>query len=142
MRDDEAFRQISDLIEQIYKYWELLKLKGIWLFLATLGCWSVEHRYICILALGTVGALFAEQVIYRLPNKKSFGSQAKDLLRKIGESEEISDKQKSLYLEEINIIENRILSFSHSTRFTWIFLICFLFYGLTVGAWFLDIMHV
>jgi len=69
---NKAFKKIYEFHENIENYRRSLNLEAIWLFVATLGCWSVNSDIIRVFSLSITFFLFSFQAYHRLPNKKSF----------------------------------------------------------------------
>jgi hypothetical protein len=136
MNDNEAFRSILYLNQQIYDYWDSLNVEGVWLFLATLGCWSVPYRYACIFALCITGALFVGRIYARIPVRRTFSMQINALLDDIEGSQVLTDERRAHYRSELDRINNDILNYRHSIRHTGWFIVCFVFFGLSVYWWF------
>ncbi|WP_254868989.1 hypothetical protein [Vibrio hepatarius] len=58
----EFIKRIEDLKSQISSRYNILNLEAIWLFVATLGCWSVDQKYVQMLAILLVLVFFSAKV--------------------------------------------------------------------------------
>lgn len=83
MKSEEIRNPIQVKIEQFEKhigaYHHSLGMEGIWLFLATLGCWSVNEHMIQILALLISIGLFGFRVDMKREDSRSFPEIEKKL---------------------------------------------------------------
>lgn len=64
--------QINEYENHIDTYWSSLNTEGVWLFLATLGCWSVNHAESQLFAIVIAVILFSYRIIVKISDKRSF----------------------------------------------------------------------
>lgn len=130
---NKAFKKIYEFHENIENYRRSLNLEAIWLFVATLGCWSVSNDIIRVFSLSITFFLFSFQAYHRLPNKKSFEKIRMEAQREINAlpNPEIKDQ----YQKELDEIVSTKLSTSSAIAGSSIFFLCFSFWFLSVIYW-------
>lgn len=130
---NKAFKKIYEFHENIENYRRSLNLEAIWLFVATLGCWSVNNDIIRVFSLSITFFLFSFQAYHRLPNKKSFEKIRMEAQREINAlpNPEIKDQ----YQKELDEIVSTKLSTSSAIAGSSIFCLCFSFWFLSVIYW-------
>ena len=131
MKKDEAYKKIMFLLRQIDDYWKSLNIEGVWLFVTTLGCWSVSEKSLCIFALFISAAIFVIRIYVRLPIKETFLSQIEELQSSVKGSAEVEDSVKNQYIVEIENIKNKKLSILNSLSNVVVFGMCFMFWAFT-----------
>lgn len=83
----EKQRTILKFEQKIIEYHQNLNSAGIWLFVATLGCWSVnDDGYFRIAAVLITFFLFTHQLISKLPSYKLFKTELKEIESQIDET--------------------------------------------------------
>jgi hypothetical protein len=120
--------EMSALEQHITEYRAALNQEGIWLFLATLGCWSVTHPLLQFFAFALALVLFGHRVIKRVGEKRSFSKLVKAIEERITTILPDGDSQKAR-LYDLAAFQGRELSALNSLRTTGDFLLCWLFYG-------------
>jgi hypothetical protein len=101
--------------------------EGVWLFLATLGCWSVGEPFFQMLAYLVAAVVFASRVSAQKSEKSSFYALARQIERRIsvsGESAEVRARQ----LEELEELRARKLVPMKEFREGKVFLLCWVFF--------------
>lgn len=103
MTKNQYYREISlriiSLADDIDTYNKLLNNFGVWVFLATLACWSVENTYIQLIALIFSFIIASHQLITQLPSLRLFRRREASLSKKI-EHAPVSEKyRKKLYFQ-------------------------------------------
>lgn len=121
---------LADLQIHIREYRAYLNEESIWLFLATLGCWSVAGQGIQFVALAITVILFGRRFYEKLTDKQSFSKIIQSLEARItAEMPEGDSRKARLYdLAQLKKIE---LSSITALKKTWVFLLCWGFYALT-----------
>lgn len=67
-------QELEGLRQHVGHYREALNDEGIWLFLATLGCWGVTFGPLRLVAFGIAVALFGNRMAGRISEKRSFSN--------------------------------------------------------------------
>ena len=129
-------RLIDDYREHVRSYQSKLNEEGIWLLLATLGCWGVTDPKMCVVAYLLVLAVFANSMNGHSGRKGSFTKQSAELRQCIEQDLPYGDTQQRLIneLAEVNRVElGPAASFGKNILFflCWTFWgFSFVFYGL------------
>jgi len=79
-------QEISNYLRRVKKYHTNFNNSGIWLFLAVLGCWSIQPLDIKGLAVITTTIIFSHKLVIELESYKPFSRQKKDIEKIINES--------------------------------------------------------
>jgi hypothetical protein len=96
MSENSQFEEeLRKLEERVISYDQNVNNSGIWLFLATLGCWSVEDPNFRTLAVVFTFLIFSHQLISRLDSFKPFEMDVKKIENKINSSNLTADKKKA-----------------------------------------------
>lgn len=120
------FHELTDI------YRNNLTQEGMWLFVATLGCWGLTANiYFQYFAFCITGILFAERFHDKISRSKNLARVKSDLIKDIDNSDEGSEKQ--TYLKDYKaMLKDR---FSINSMFTEgrVFFICFMFWGVSLA---------
>ena len=122
--------KIKAFEKQLPIYRETLNTEGIWLFLATLGCWSVTEFSLQLFAICITIFLFISNTFKEAEVKKTYANQFKEIEKLI----------RTEYLDEAELKDqlNRLKELKKSTsvwnflKSTPIFLLCYTFLGLSI----------
>lgn len=121
-------QSIRSFEQRIVSYHQNLNTSGIWLFLATLGCWSVTEEYIRVVAFLISFLLFTHQLISGLNSFKLFTREIKDIKNEINVAGLVENNKKD-YLHDLEQVRKkhmpwfRILKYVPAYYFSIIFLI-------------------
>lgn len=131
-KNENIKQKLVDYEAHIDAYRASLNTEGVWLFLATLGCWSVNHAALQLYAIAITFVLFSHRIYSKFSDKRSFSSITKDLEKTIKTELEEGETQKALLhdLRQICDIKLAIKSYLKSTL---IFLLCYSF--LVLSLW-------
>lgn len=127
----ELLSKIDILRNDIARHLQVLNIEAIWLFLATLGCWSVDIEWVRILAVGIVFVLFFYKVYENKKDDRSWGQRINQILEEIKLSN-IDEDFKKARMYDLDIIKKDKLSFKNIYKTTPTFLICYLFWIISV----------
>ena len=132
---NESSQEIEEKLEEfkahIDAYRESLNTEGVWLFLATLGCWSVTNQAMQLLAFLITAALFTHRVYSKLSDKRPLSKIVTELERLIKMEPLPTDAQKAR-LYDLQIIQKDRLAILKQLKATKIFLACYLFLALSI----------
>ena len=120
--------ELSALRRHIIEYRTALNAEGIWLFLATLGCWSVSNIFLQFTGFGIAVLLFGERLTKRIGETRSFSKLVKAIEGRIAATLPEGDSTKAR-LYDLAELRSKELSMVNSLANTWAFLLCWLFYG-------------
>ena len=134
-KSDEIKNKLAEFESNIDSYRTSLNSEGVWLFLATLGCWSVNHGGLKIFAIGITFLLFTHRIFTKMHDKRTFPSISKELERTIRSEIEEEDTQKAR-LHDLTQIRTIKLSIFNHLKSTAIFIICYAFLAGTIWNWY------
>jgi hypothetical protein len=118
------------LRRHIVAYRAALTDEGVWLFLATLGCWSVSALPMQWFGYVVAFLVFAARMDLRSTEKKSFTALADGLEQRIA-ALPAGAEERTKQLLELRELRTRLLSPLAGFRQGQVFLACWLFYGLS-----------
>lgn len=109
MSESKIFEDKLDKIKtEVENYNRNLNESGIWLFVATLGCWSVDHFNLRALALVFMFLIFAHRLLSGLDSFKSFASRLKKQESEIDNASLDEKTKKSLKYDIIKFEKNNL----------------------------------
>ncbi|KFA99422.1 hypothetical protein [Vibrio sp. ER1A] len=113
--------RIEDLRGQITMRYNTLNLEAIWLFVATLGCWSVDQPIIQIIAIILVLIFFSSKISKDKKFESTFTKVLKDIKFDLEESFLEGDVKKAR-LHELDDIDKNLLGLRSIYKSTPMFL--------------------
>lgn len=122
--------EIVSLKTEILLWQEVLNKEGIWLFLGTLGSWSVEHGWVRTVAFITTLLLFFWRVIGQRKDKTSFVKRLYELEMGIKKKPELEIADKA-YLYEISELR-KLFGLKHALRYGAVYFVCTAFWGISI----------
>lgn len=106
--------------------------KGVWLFISTLGCWSVPSGGLRLLALTiTLGLFFWQAYSHQKKPFKPFTDRCAELECRIPAAE-LSETEKESQLYKLGIFREKYFSV-WNMRDAWVFVVCFGFCFLSIA---------
>lgn len=120
------------LEQHIAEYRKQLNDEGIWLFLSTLGCWSVTSRPLQFFALALTALLFGFRLKLSLKEPRSFKALIQTIEARI-DSEELTDTAKGKLFQRLRNTQNGTLSYRRSFKESGIFFCCWMFFTMTLA---------
>lgn len=135
IKNEEIKQKLAAYEAHIDAYRASLNTEGVWLFLATLGCWSVSHKPFQLYAIVITFILFSHRIYSKLSDKRPFSSITNDLEKIIKTELEEGDTQKAR-LRDLDQIRDVKLSTNSHLKSTAIFLLCYSFLIVTLWHWF------
>lgn len=96
-------KELANLENDMKNWGKILNEEGIWLFLATLGSWSIPIFWLQILAFLIVIFFFFLNANSRMQNRLSFPKQIKNLEEKIVNEFKDEKEQKALLYDLLQI---------------------------------------
>jgi hypothetical protein len=125
---DSVDGKLFALRQYINEYRTALNTEGIWLFLATFGCWSVTNIFLQFGAFALAVILFGERMNKRMSETRSFSELFKTIEDRISKNLPEGDSQKAR-LYDLAALRAKELSKINNLRNIWTFYLCWLFYG-------------
>jgi hypothetical protein len=126
--------EISTFQRRLLKYRQVLNNdKAVWLFLTTLGCWSVTNICLQFAALLLTWIIFIKRLIDLSKDIKSFPKWKKSIEDRIAQSSlpEDSEKARRFELEKLE----DVMSIRFVLKDGQVYFLCCLFYLLTFLNW-------
>ncbi|WP_229008789.1 hypothetical protein [Methylophilus sp. Leaf408] len=130
-QNEEIKKKLVEFEDHIDMYRASLNSEGIWLFLATLGCWSVNHAPSQILAFSITFILFTYRIALKFSDTRLFSTKTKELEELIKRKLEDPDTQKARLFDLHQIKVIKLASKNHLKSVS-IFLLCYFFLITTV----------
>ena len=126
-------KDINDYLDSFSKYLieydENLNIQGIWLFLATLGCWSVPEGWLRVTAFSITFLIFFNNLFMVWKEEKehvTFKTGFAKVERKVDELESASDRE--FWTGVLNLKKAHHLSFIGSLKRNYIYIVSFVFH--------------
>ncbi len=126
--------EINKIEADIVTWRSALDREGVWLFLTTLGCWSVPEGWLRYMAFTIAIFLFFWRISDARRDSRPFSKRITELESQIKVSHGDSNQGKALLDDLIQLREN-YLSLASFKRSGFVYLICTIF-------WHLSIIHV
>lgn len=130
----QSFEEKLQLIEiDIQKYNKNMNDSGIWLFLATLGCWGVTQEYLQVIAVIFTFIIFSHKLIKGFNEFKFFSTILKEQISKIENSELDEKSKKALNFDIVNfkkknLCKSRVIMHVPAYYLSMVFLSASIFY--------------
>lgn len=132
MNTDEIVKnKILEYEIHIDEYRSLVNTEGVWLFLATLGCWGVGQVYIQFYALVITFILFTYRIHSKLNDNRSFSKIEKDIEVIINNHLDVEVKR--TYFHSLSEIKKRKHSIIHIVKSSPVFFLSYSFLIVTTG---------
>ena len=123
--------ELSALQSHVAGYRRALNDEAVWLFLATLGCWSVTNGMIQFVALGLAVLLFGSRMANRSIDSRSYSKLVKTIEHRIEQIVPAEDSRKAR-LFDLAAFQRSEMSTLRTLKSSWPFLLCWLFFGATL----------
>lgn len=133
--------EIEEFSKHIDKYRVALNKEGVWLFLATLGCWGVGQRWFQLIAILISFMLFTYRLFSNTSDKRAFSKKAKEIEHGIKSRIELGDTQKAR-LYDLIVLKNGKLAIKDTLKNTVIFFVCYTFLAATLFHWYFEVLPV
>jgi len=132
MLNEEVKKEIYEFELHIDNFWRALNTEGVWLFIATLGCWSVDQKWAQIFAIIITFSIFTYRISSKQDDKRTFSKITKDIENKIKNKLKKNEDTMKARLHDLNEIKNVKLSTKNSIKSNLMFLMCYSFLGVTL----------
>lgn len=124
-------QRIAEIKDYINGHYTNLDVHALWLFVATLGSWSIDNPYIQLLSMVIIFFLFFSLVFDNHKDLRPFKEVLTELEQEIKDSPLTGDAEKARY-HEISEIKRQLLGFKSVIYLTPKFLVCYSFWGLSL----------
>jgi len=132
--NSSIIKSIQKFEKRIISYHQNLNTSGIWLFLATLGCWSVTDDGMQTLAVVFTGIIFFHRLISGLSSFKLFKSEFKEIEEEINTSSLVSDRKKAR-LHDLNQIDKKFTSWLRILKYIPAYYLSIIFLAASMAHW-------
>ncbi len=130
-KNEAIKKKLRDYEAHIDAYRASLNKEGVWLFLATLGCWGVVHPPSQMYAIVITFILFSHRIYSKLIDKRPFYKITKELEYTIKTELEEGIMQEELLLD-LKYIRDIKLATKNHLKSTAIFFLCYSFLAVTL----------
>jgi hypothetical protein len=145
------YQRIEDKIYafewDVREYQKNLETEGIWLFLATLGCWSVTDKWFQFFAFILTVVVFSSRVRNRLIETKldtmPFPERMetlKDRIEQMSSTEDWPKGRKERLSSRLEKLQTNNLSMLAGVGRSRVFLSCWFFYGFSLFYWLCKVL--
>lgn len=106
---DELEKELEQFAQKIKSYNLHVNKSGVWLFLATLGCWSItENLLMRYVATVCTFLIFSHQLFTGIDGFKLFSTRLAEMEKRIAESEWDIKSQKALRLDILELKKTQL----------------------------------
>ncbi|ELB2152626.1 hypothetical protein QNS29_004828 [Vibrio parahaemolyticus] len=129
MKNKEISDYLDSFSKYLTKYDENLNTQGIWLFLATLGCWGVPEGWLRVTAFSITFFIFFNNLFMVWKEEKehvTFKMGFAKVERKVDELESASDRE--FWTCVLNLKKAHHLSFIRGLKRNHIYIVSFVFH--------------
>lgn len=131
-KNDVILEHIKNYGKHIDEFRTQANSQGIWLFISTLGCWSVNIPLIQIIAAFLLFCIFIFNSKQEMTDKRSFHKIEKDIENDIDSNLTGDTKKARLY--DLGLVEEYRKSIIPVLKTSPIFIVCYIFYSITFLA--------
>ncbi|WP_117067160.1 hypothetical protein [Klebsiella pneumoniae] len=131
-KNDVILEHIKNYSKHIDEFRTQANLQGIWLFISTLGCWSVNIPLIKIIAAFLLFCIFIFNSKQEMTDKRSFHKIEKDIENDIDSNLTGDTKKARLY--DLGLVEEYRKSIIPVLKTSPIFIVCYIFYSISFLA--------
>jgi biopolymer transport protein ExbB/TolQ len=131
-------QEIDSLHTDIKAWHATLNTQGVWLFLATLGCWSVPTSVVRVFALFLVAALFLWLALQTRSDRRSFPKRIAELRAKVETEIEEGDSRDARLLQ-LRKIED-IFAPQSVLKSSWPYLVTGIFWLVTLSVTWMELL--
>lgn len=129
-KNDVILEHIKNYSKHIDEFRTQANSQGIWLFISTLGCWSVNIPLIQIIAAFLLFCIFNSK--QEMTDKRSFHKIEKDIENDIDSNLTGDTKKARLY--DLGLVEEYRKSIIPVLKTSPIFIVCYIFYSISFLA--------
>lgn len=130
-------KRIENYNEHINDFRYQSNIQGIWLFTATLGCWSVSVPWLQMVAALSLLFIFFFLVNDNVRDKRTFQQMKKDIEKDIETS--LSGDARMARLYQLGTVEKHRASLVVIIKQSPIFFVCYIFYAISIIYFFINL---
>jgi hypothetical protein len=125
---DDSFRALK---AHVKSYRAALNDEGIWLFVSTLGCWSVGQPKFQLCAYAVAFAIFAQRMSDRSPEVRSFSALIAILESRVRQEAQTAEERTKQLLRLDNFRKDHVAGRRPFLSGS-VFFLCWCFYGFSL----------
>ena len=136
-KNDVILEHIKNYSKHIDEFRTQANSQGIWLFISTLGCWSVNIPLIQIIAAFLLFCIFIFNSKQEMTDKRTFHKIEKDIENDIDSNLTGDTKKARLY--DLGLVEEYRKSIIPVLKTSPIFIVCYIFYSISLLVFFSNL---
>lgn len=136
-KNDVILEQIENYSNHIDEFRSQANSQGIWLFISTLGCWSVNMPAIQVIAAILLFCIFIFNSKQEMTDKRTFHKIEKDIEKDIDSNFTGDTKKARLY--DLGLVEEYRKSIIPVLKISPIFIVCYIFYSISLLVFFSNL---
>ena len=137
-KNDVILEHIKNYSKHIDEFRTQANSQWIWLFISTLGCWSVNIPLIQIIAAFLLFCIFIFNSKQEMTDKRSFHKIEKDIENDIDSNLTGDTKKARLY--DLGLVEEYRKSIIPVLKTSPIFIVCYIFYSISFLAFLSNLL--
>ncbi|EAZ9179995.1 hypothetical protein AHV85_04830 [Salmonella enterica] len=136
-KNDAILEHIKNYSKHIDEFRSQANSQGIWLFISTLGCWSVNIPLIQVIAAILLFFIFIFNSKQDMTEKRAFHKIEEDIAKDI-DSNLIGDSRKAR-LYDLGLVEKYRKEIKPVLKTSPIFIVCYIFYSISFLVFFSNL---
>ncbi|MCT9844678.1 hypothetical protein N7563_11455 [Leclercia adecarboxylata ATCC 23216 = NBRC 102595] len=128
-KNDAILEHIKNYSKHIDEFRSQVNSQGIWLFISTLGCWSVTIPLIQVIAAILLLCIFIFDSKQDMTDKRTFHEIKKDIEKDIDSN--LTEDTKKARLFDLGLVEEYRKSLKPVLKTSPIFIVCYIFYSIS-----------
>ncbi|CHQ57109.1 hypothetical protein [Salmonella enterica] len=136
-KNDAILEHIKNYSKHIDEFRSQANPQGIWLFISTLGCWSVNIPLIQVIAAILLFCIFIFNSKQDMTEKRAFHKIEEDIAKDI-DSNLIGDSRKAR-LYDLGLVEKYRKAIKPVLKTSPIFIVCYIFYSISFLVFFSNL---
>lgn len=136
-KNDAILEHIKNYSKHIDEFRSQANSQGIWLFISTLGCWSVNIPLIQVIAAILLFCIFIFNSKQDMTEKRAFHKIEEDIAKGI-DSNLIGDSRKAR-LYDLGLVEKYRKEIKPVLKTSPIFIVCYIFYSISFLVFFSNL---
>ncbi|EPG4113952.1 TPA: hypothetical protein L9A40_001548 [Klebsiella pneumoniae] len=137
-KNDVILEHIKNYSKHIDEFRSQANSQGIWLFISTLGCWSVNIPLVQIIAAFLLFCIFIFNSKQEMTDKRSFHKIEKDIENDIDSNLTGDTKKARLY--DLGLVVEYRKSIIPVLKTSPIFIVCYIFYSISFLAFLSNLL--
>lgn len=136
-KNDAILEHIKNYSKHIDEFRSQANSQGIWLFISTLGCWSVTIPSIQVIAAILLLCIFIFNSKQDMTDKRAFHEIAKDIEKNIASN--LTGDTRKARLFDLELVEKYRKSLKPALKTSPIFIVCYIFYSISFMFFFSNL---